>query len=139
MAHLGDLGEASRESINCAECCNVLTQLKWVLISMGIVLIPTTFFSYVPGLAQRGVMSGSGGCTAVARGDGPLAAKWTFALVNLVRPHNFDYWLFFKLLADFRHSGLCSRFHQANFEPTEWKQVRDPCIWLRTQVMNIRS
>lgn len=102
----------------------LMLHCKWVLIIMGIVLIPTTFFSYVPGLVQKGVMSGSGGCTAVARGTGPLAAKWPFALVNLVRPCSFAWVSLLIMDVDFRHGGLCSRFHQAHHESTAWTEVR---------------
>ena len=59
--------------------------LQRILIFLGIVLIPVTFFSYVPGLLhQKAVITSNGGCTGVAGGSGPLYAKWLFALVNLV-------------------------------------------------------
>ncbi|KAJ7441097.1 hypothetical protein FB451DRAFT_1414760 [Mycena latifolia] len=56
---------------------------KYIWMSMTLVLIPVTVFSYAPGLSQVPVVV-DGGCTAVSRGGGPLSYKWTFALVNLI-------------------------------------------------------
>ncbi|KAJ7159030.1 hypothetical protein C8R43DRAFT_1178780 [Mycena crocata] len=56
---------------------------RYIWMTMTIVLIPVTVFSYVPGLVQVPVVV-DGGCTAVSRGGGPLSYKWTFALVNLL-------------------------------------------------------
>ncbi|KAJ7129295.1 hypothetical protein C8R44DRAFT_614484 [Mycena epipterygia] len=56
---------------------------RYIWVSMIIVLIPVTVFSYAPGLTQVPVVV-DGGCTAVSRKTGPLSFKWTFALGNLV-------------------------------------------------------
>ncbi|KAJ6622820.1 hypothetical protein B0H10DRAFT_1787607, partial [Mycena sp. CBHHK59/15] len=56
---------------------------RYIWMSMTIVLIPVTVFSYAPGLMQVPVVV-NGGCTGVSSGHGPLSYKWTFALANLI-------------------------------------------------------
>ncbi|KAJ7077679.1 hypothetical protein B0H15DRAFT_861497 [Mycena belliarum] len=55
---------------------------RYIWMTMTLVLIPVSVFSYAPGLAQVPVVV-NGGCTAVSKDNGPLSHKWTFALVNL--------------------------------------------------------
>ncbi|KAH8831967.1 hypothetical protein DL96DRAFT_1678239 [Flagelloscypha sp. PMI_526] len=56
-----------------------------ILVILVITLIPVTFFSYVQGLSgQTPVVTAEGGCTAVSKGNGPLSAKWTYALGNML-------------------------------------------------------
>lgn len=101
--------------------------LQWVLYVMGTFLIPTTFFSYVPGLIQMPVVR-NGGCIAVSRGTGPLSAKWTFALVNLVCPPSF---LSLPVnvaenpcASDIRYIGMCTGYNEAGHESKERSECR---------------
>ncbi|KAJ7866223.1 hypothetical protein B0H14DRAFT_2573497 [Mycena olivaceomarginata] len=55
-----------------------------VIIDLLVLLIPVTFFSYIPSLIQKPALTSAGGCTGVSRGTGPLALKWPYALVNLI-------------------------------------------------------